>query len=420
MQKFLKEKLIKNRFFVTLCLVALTINYPKHNINSIAIILLAFTFLLSGGLLSTFKSYFKNKTALIFSLLFFIYAIGLINSTNLEEGLKLVKLKLPLLIFPLVFCNKSQLINNKQMYWVLGLFVIAVKILCLYMLALVFFDIGPKTLIHIQTGIKSYFHSNLTIKIDNHPTLFSFSIILCIIFIEKLYRNKILPSYIFILSHIFFTIFIFLLSSKIGVVLFLILTIYLACSYLSKKINIIFLSTSTLILVIMFLFPNKINQRFLSEWGILKNTYNLKDKRIPYYQKSQRLIAIDIFFNQPIKYFVVGHGSGDVQNYLDRKYRYYLETENRTAFTDLNYHNQYLQTASVIGVFGGLILIYILYSSMQIALYNKNKIHSLFIVCIICFFTIESFFETQRGTVIFGFFNSMFVFLWTRTDKRNN
>ena len=73
------------------------------------------------------KLFYKNKPALILASVFFIHAVGVIYSSNMHYAAKDLRIKLPLLIFPLVFSSMPK-ISYRQFKIILSVFVGAVSV----------------------------------------------------------------------------------------------------------------------------------------------------------------------------------------------------------------------------------------------------------------------------------------------------
>ena len=67
----------------------------------------------------------------------------------------------------------------------------------------------------------------------------------------------------------------------------------------------------------------------------------------------------------------------------------------------MNFHNQYIQVFSELGVFGFLLLLIMLTLSIRNAIGSKNYFHIAFSVLMISLFITESFLWRQRGVTFF-------------------
>jgi len=90
---------------------------------SIGVIALLVTWLIEGNLSFKLKRFTKHKLAVLCVVLFGIHVLGLLYTTDLAWALKDIRIKLPLLILPLVY-SSFQGFTQKQvkqlMYWFIG------------------------------------------------------------------------------------------------------------------------------------------------------------------------------------------------------------------------------------------------------------------------------------------------------------
>ena len=92
-----------------------------------------------------------------------------------------------------------------------------------------------------------------------------------------------------------------------------------------------------------------------------------------------------------------------------QKYNIYQGTGNDDGYQNKNFHNQYIQNFSELGIFGFLILVIMLFVLLKRAVYNKNFIHFTFSIVMISVFLTESFLWRQRGVVFFVIFYCLFM-----------
>jgi O-antigen ligase len=79
-----------------------------------------------------------------------------------------------------------------------------------------------------------------------------------------------------------------------------------------------------------------------------------------------------------------------------------------TPYSDLNFHNQYMEIYADLGIFGlALVLLMVAYSLVK-AVKNKYFIHFAFAVLMISLFLTESFLWRQKGVVFFTLFYCLF------------
>ncbi len=83
-----------------------------------------------------------------------------------------------------------------------------------------------------------------------------------------------------------------------------------------------------------------------------------------------------------------------VQNFVKKEY---------------NFHNQYLQTFGTIGVFGFLVLIYLLVMPFIAAIKQLDYLVAIFLFIICSSFLTESMLERQAGVAFFAFFYTLLI-----------
>lgn len=94
-------------------------------LTSLSQFVIAGSFFLEGNLINKIKRFAGNKTALLFVSIWILHVIGLFWTQDLAEGIKDVRIKLPLLILPLVLAG-SDPFTPKQFRAVLYLFLFSV------------------------------------------------------------------------------------------------------------------------------------------------------------------------------------------------------------------------------------------------------------------------------------------------------
>lgn len=124
------RKEIQLLYFVVLAVVAcgLSTSMFLMSIGSIGLVLV---WLLEGNFQEKIQKIKSNKIALLLIAFYFIHVIGLLYTSNFEYGFKDLRVKLPLLIFPLVLVSSVQL-ERKWIIRILIVFLISVFISTIY------------------------------------------------------------------------------------------------------------------------------------------------------------------------------------------------------------------------------------------------------------------------------------------------
>ena len=132
----------------------------------------------------------------------------------------------------------------------------------------------------------------------------------------------------------------------------------------------------------------------------------IKNSESPLSGSEERLIMWTVAF-QEIKSHPFGVGVGNLDENLGKRLRDLNQYE--LATKKLNPHNQFLQTAVEIGVFGLLILLIIIGITIVVALRERNIILLLIIGCLMFNCLFESMLQRQSGIVFFTFWLCLLV-----------
>lgn len=384
-------------FFTTLLLIS---HFLSHFFVSISFLLFI--------LYSIFHFFYTKKLDLnlyyLYPIGYFILAlISLIWSSDVLISLKGIKLLLPFLLLPISMTYINNIsknsIKNCIRYWIY--FIVLFFIILLVRASYYFF----------QTSKNNYFfyHDLVSLFKDNAIYISSFVSIGLLLFFNLCTKDK----KDLVLSGILL-LFLILLNSKnlILMTFFVQIIIFIHQTFQSfsiKKILSIFLLFISLFSVLFFIDPVK--NRFLNEI----HHFNLKQiwigKNYTNYHWTgvqNRIFQIRIFIEMiqnktfPLLY---GLGINNSQFYLTQYYQhYYLYKE----FWNYNFHNQYIQTISELGILG----IILLFGFFFIIILNRNKNKKFALILTIIFMSLfisESFIVRQKGITFFCFIFLLFL-----------
>ncbi len=113
-------------YLAGLALVAIGLPFSKA-FMSIGEMVLAVNFLLEGRLGQRFRELLSKPTALLFLGVFVLHAVGLLWTTDFEYALEDLRVKLPLLIFPIII-PLSYKLRRTEFLWIAALFCASVVI----------------------------------------------------------------------------------------------------------------------------------------------------------------------------------------------------------------------------------------------------------------------------------------------------
>ncbi|HRY32955.1 MAG TPA: O-antigen ligase family protein [Bacteroidales bacterium] len=396
--------------------LALAFAIPLYDRLVVLMIILLFILWVAEG---RFKERFRRawqekerRIILSFSILYIVYALGLIYSGNLEYGLFDMQVKLSLLIFPLFLATSPEgFLSQKQILHISYSFIFSCIIITLIALVL-----ATQNYLYSHTFIE-YYYDNLSDF--QHPSYFSmnlnFAISLIIILLIRMWTSlaRGFRTFLIILIPYFFTM-VILLASKAGIIsLLILLLVSLASLILYKKEYVIGL---IFVLLVPFAFVGAY-YLFPSSFYRLTIAKNYLDGHTPLNLDSgdgtnDRILvwrsSVEVFREHP----VCGVGTGDVKDVLMEKYR---ENQILAAMTKrLNAHNQYLQTLVALGLIGLLILSLMLLLPAISAIRKNNLLYLLFLLLVGINFLGESMLERQAGVVFYSFFNTLLLYIHIR------
>lgn len=209
-----------------------------------------------GGPGRLFRFFPLKKEILLFSASYFVYVIWMINTSDISFGLKELRIKLPLIIFPFII-GLSAPLNEKEMKLVFTSFISGIIISSLYG---VIHEAGAVFSGHADSRALSPFVSHIRLALMDVFGIFS-----ALWFANRTDRwNG--WRYFFLISALWMLVFLFLLLSLTGIVM-LILTLFITIYFIinkqtSKVLRILFPIFITGVLIITILLINAEVKKF--------------------------------------------------------------------------------------------------------------------------------------------------------------
>jgi O-antigen ligase len=415
-------------------------------IYKIAIIALLLQWAISKGFKQKFIDLKQNNSALLLIGFYFLFSISFFWSDNNVLAFKDIILKLPLLILPLVILSQESL-SVKKLNLVFFSFALSSVFLNLYC----FFE---AYLLYLESSdINKFYYSNLTINMHTSAqsmfTCFSIVLFTSLFIKERFLSNWITYSLVSIQL-----IFILLLASRMQILIIMVIVpAYLISYYYKRKktvtgllYTLLIFGFSYLIIPTSSILNSRFNKTFSQINSIVVDNGNHDARKFIWTQ------AIEVIKN----HWIIGTGTGDIndalvtqysklilenptidhlvdstvfeikkdnkiafflkQNSLDNNYekevrdyaKNILERRNnqyRRAFErEYNFHNQYLQTFGEIGIFGFLLLCFLLGYPFILAIKNKDYLTISFLFILGASFFTESILERQAGVAFCALF----------------
>ena len=410
-KKFIRSDFQYYIFIVVALLMPLTKKYLP---------IVVFLWVLSGviSIRKVKKDSYKQLILLLFPFLFFLsHTIGLIYSDDLKNGLFDLEVKLSILFIPFVavFITEKVRINYRLIlkFFVFGNFI--ASIICLIFAlnnSIQINDFGnfifeTSNWPTITQGLSffqlvnhrySYF-SHEFLSVFHHPTYFSVYIIFSVAVLVYLIRSSKKRHIIYYSLIVYFSIFTWLLGSRAGYITYLIgfFSFFLIVILKYKKywigIGVLILGV---IFTVLILSNSQLNKNIKETVNIIENNQSLSKS------SDIRLWLWKSGFEVFKDHFLFGVGTGDIDEFLNNKYREYnLEEADERNY---NTHNQYIDVAVKLGVVGLIILLLWLMGSLFYAIKNKHFLLFLFNIILIINFFFEVMLNTIAGVSFIVFF----------------
>jgi|TARA_B110000263_G_scaffold94032_1_gene82239 O-antigen ligase len=454
----MSSNLSSKLFLYSLLYIALTIPFQwKYLPFSVGITMLGLVWFFGSNLSQKIKKFVKSPYAILLSGLYIIYLISILYSENKEYAYTDLLLKLPLLLFPL-FLSTTDSLNNSQYKSVLRTFAISTFFAAITTLLIGYCN-------YTQTGLTKYFfYHDLTIFMHSaYYALYALFAIVIFIYLYRKTQNK-KSKILYTLMAFGLSIFLFLLASRMQILIFIILlTVYILVVALKKKRIILGIVILCLSYAFIFLLVAKIPRttaRIEQTRKHLKNINYSKtnsDSRVQIWEAAANVINTNYLF---------GAGVGDVKDELVAQYtllsstdsdkekgiedkiieiqnnkKWFLHIKEKAKennilvedqlFVDAifvlgdtksrykhfinrgyNYHGQFLQTLSAVGLLGFFFLFFsLLLPAYNLGLKNKNYLLLVFMFMVFVSFITESMLERQAGVILYAFFISFLVFI---------
>jgi len=357
---------------------------------------------------------FLSKLWILLPLVFYFF-IQLANIFLRRDDLKNIETQLMFFLVPFLgspFFNMKDFKNNINKifkFYIYGLFSVSVILLMIAIICFIkFYNIENNFFENFKSNVRCFFYVDFS-RFE-HPTYLSMKVIWALLLIAFfMYRSmrKLLVGFTFFL----FTVIIFLLASKAGIIILTIIILWLLFSYINKKIRkdffryLIFLFITSAIFISAFRIAREISRIniFINQLksGFSQSEVNWKnlDQRT-----REWYCAIQLIKEKPI----FGHGIEKVE---DRMVEEYLKNRwVEEASLRYNAHNQFLETQMTYGIPGTLSLLWMLFTPI---IFRKRlmypKLATAFVLMMTFFLMFESMFVRQWGIMFFTLFYCILV-----------
>ena len=407
---------LKHNWFYYLCIAFAFLLPLFQKILPVVIVCMLLTWFMQGSVLKKkIINAIKDPKVYLFMAFYAMHIVGMFYSENLSFGFKDLEIKLSFLLFPLLF-STSDKINTKEILtaFIIGCFVSSLT--CIFRALYLYF--------YLNTAAFSYTDFSFLV----HPSYFALYLNFAVIYlllsnfsIDSVSKQ---PIYSFVTYGLIglFSIVIFLLSSKMGIVS-LAISFVVAHIYLLKRKNYYRFFVHSVVVVIAFSFSiNYVLQHtrlseVASEFKKVQfeeinasETDSVAKSKVNYRTTESTQIRYLIWHEatQLIKQnWLLGVGTGDIKDQLLE--RYWLKRMDWVWVQKLNAHNQFIQTTVALGVFGLVLLLSCFFVAFKHGFQKRLTIYLLLTTCFVFHFMVESMLEKQAGVIFYTFFNGIFL-----------
>lgn len=353
---------------------------------------------------------------ILFISLFLCYLIGLLYTSNYSNAWSNLEGKLALFIAPLaIFSANPKHFTARKVNQLFILFIISCSLLVLTNLSISLAQ-------YLKTGATThFFYINLSHFM--HPSYGAMYITVALtlsvyfLFFSSLKMSRLIKTGLWV-SMPFYVLYIFLLQSKAGLLIFGLL-IFVLCLYLinyqKRRILLSFLFVGLMgFAAWLLLFKVSSPENRLREAvEMLRSKERVQSS---WDGTLQRVAVWQAALDLSIENLPFGVGTGDVKDVLLERYK----EEEMTIILNkkLNAHNQYLQTFLGLGIPGLLLLLSFLLVPFSLAWKKKKKNfpYMAFIIIVLLNFLVESMLEARAGTNFIAIFNCLFAYLINKPE----
>jgi len=378
------------------------------------IIIIGLSWIFSFSFKEKLQRFMKNPTAIAFVLLYLLHLISIFYTENYSEGWNDLRLKISLLLLPF-FMMTVQFIYNEQRMFILKLFAVLMMLMALTDLTNAFLEY------FINGNQETFYYIHLPYvlasKVHYVAWYYSFAIFISIYHLISSHSNRTF----WFLGLLILLFSLILLSSRAFILAFIVVFIlsflkWFKTAKTSRFMLVKLLSFSTLFIFTLLLIPST-NLRLNDTVVELQKMFGYDTPK----QTNPRVFiwryGADLIAKNPIFGFGVGDAKGELSVVLESCDAMFWNGERNIPIQDKNYnfHNQFMQTWAEVGIFGFLILVFIMIHPFLL-----KCSHPLFLIFIGLTFIgclTESMFERQAGVVLFAFMYPLLFGLKKASDE---
>ena len=378
------------------------------------IIIIGLSWIFSFSFKKKLQRVIKNPAAIAFVLLYLFHLLSIFYTENTSEGWNDLRLKISFLLLPF-FMMSVRFIYNEQRIFILKFFAVLMMLMALT-------DLTHAFLEYIVSGNQETFYYIhlpylLAPKVHYVAWYYSFAIFISIYHLISSQSNRAF----WFLGLLILLFSLILLSSRAIILAFIVVFIlsflkWFKTAKVSRLMWAKILSIAALFILSLVFMPS-INLRLNDTVVELQKMFGYDTPK----QTNPRVFiwryGADLIAKNPIFGFGVGDAKGELSVALESCDAMFWNGERNVPIQNKNYnfHNQFMQTWAEVGIFGFLILLFIMIHPFLL-----KTSHPLFLIFIGLTFIgclTESMFERQAGVVLFAFMYPLLFGLKKTSDE---
>ncbi|HOU97728.1 MAG TPA: O-antigen ligase family protein [Bacteroidales bacterium] len=369
-----------------------------HGIGAVYIAVWLFFALLFFFTHKSLSGTFFTPLWLILPLFYIIHLVGMLYTQNIKSGWFDLEVKLTVFILPIIFYFQHKSLNRQNVKFFKWFYLFSVLGISLFLLT--------KAILAYKSGdIGKLYYNELSAPY--HPSYLAMYVVMALLFLFDFMVNDKRKALIFMyfIGIIYFLCFIFLLSSKAGILSAPFVLTLAALHYIFRNRK---LWVPLIVIALSFLFAYEGilgNGRFKA---VAATVQTAETDSATTESNAARWLVWQAGLEIVKKNLIFGVGTGDIKDVLMDEYAKRKMTG--AIEKKLNAHNQFLETTIGQGIIGLFLLLLIFFIPFIRAFKDNNIVWMLFLVLVGFNFLFESMLNTQLGVFFFAYFYSFFIF----------
>ncbi len=398
---------LKDWWIADYLLALMLLVFPVYNrLMPILLILLGLTLLLKRRSFNEFRASLSWKNPSSWFIIYFCaHLIGLIYSTDLQEGINDVGMKLSLLAMPVILNLVTLKLKWSQLA---NLTIIGLFIACLVAYSKAIYMDN----LYVGDGRWGYYTESYFIFFM-HRSYFAVYLVMGVVLVLDRWNET--KKYIYLIPFLVFTAVILQSLSKAGIILYVLTIPPMMIYFIYKKygwLKTVLLAVGILLVgVVVISRSNRLTSRFEKMFSAFSGVQTENNMAVE--SNASRVIMWSTSLELFQENLLVGVGTGDVSKVINDRN---IEKGNlAVAQKNLNSHNQFLNSAVQLGLMGLLPLLMIFIIAIWKGMRYRSKVLVLASIIFGVSMLFESSFERQEGVMpitmlilLFGLYSSQF------------